>query len=960
VSRITAAIVWQSPGLLPLVALLAIAVGLGAGVLYLPQALRLRWRWRLTLLGLRLAALSALAASLLQPTFTRPARPHERAAIVVIIDHSRSMGIKDHQQRKPGEGRSQLVALADGLGLLNPGVRQRGEELSAAIAAAQSRLEELVRAHSELQYAVISGRGTSDATARRNAANAEFQAAASALAARRDKMDATSPMAKALQGLDDELRRQVPPPRRGDDDAWIASVRKALDTVAREALTFQAEADRALYYANAEVRATCDALASMSRLSLAEDALTHPGSGLLSNLPRDVPVYGFAIGGSADGAVSLPLFGPAGQPVRRLLLAPSATGVADLAATVRAALDQMGSVPVQAVVLLSDGRQVAARGGAGSEAAYATAAKSPPAVGVPVYAVAAAAPLAAPKDLSLSHVTVHSSVVLGQPFTVRARLHGVGLGGGANVVEVRCAVGRRQAVYPVGAPALIAWDAARLAVESALGAKRYTLNGASASTEVEFQLRADLPGAQPLTLDLADLEGEITAENNVVERWVKVCPRPTRVMLLATAPSWEYRYLRDAIRSTHGEFNLSAKTVGSDGSFAAIPPQQILEQDVVVLLDVPVAALSAAQQDAIYRVASDRGGGVVLATGSGEHLPVEYTAKPLVDLLPVPPPSSTAVASAAAAPPPADQVPWSWPWRTWAGENPTYRFAPWTSNSGGNLSPWSAASPIRWDALPPLYRYLPITPLRTGARPLLIERQTGETVAAEMPVGTGKAVLIGLDETWRWRYKGGTAAAAHDQVWLDLIRALADPPYAVVGKRMSLDVSRAAVSAGEAVEVRARLADDNDATSGHTPAAMDLQILRGDEVIRTQSLPATSAGRYKGTLLGLPVGDYRLEAQVGGVTAAESLSYPLHVIGQYDAELEDPSGDRESLRRIVEASGGRLLALEQMRDLPPLLAAQARQPAAVTVRLWDSSYLFVFVVACFAAEWAVRKRMGLA
>jgi hypothetical protein len=947
-----AAIVWQSAGLLPLVALLAIAVCLGAGVLYLPQARRLRWRWRLTLLALRLAALAALAASLLQPSFTRPAQPRERAAIVVIVDHSRSMGIKDRQQRKSAAGRSQLVALADGLGLLKPGVRQRGEELATAIAAAQSRLEELVRAHSELQYAVISGRGTSDATARRNAASAEFQAAASALASRRDKVNAKGAMARVLQGLEDELHRQ---PADRDDDAWIASVRKALDAVAKEAETFQASADGALYDTIANVRQTCDALAAMSRLGLVQEALTHAGSGLLSNLPRDVPVYGFAIGGSPDGAVSVPLFGPGGQPVRRLLLSPSATGVSDLAAGVRATLDQMGSVPVQAVVVLSDGRQVGARADA--------AGKSPPAVSVPVYAVAAAAPLAAPKDLSLSHVTVPASVVVGEPFTVRARLRGVGLGGGANVIEVRCAVGRRQDVYPVGSPALIAWDAARLAVESALGAKRYTLNGTSASTEVEFELRADEPGAQPLTLDLADLEGEITAENNVVERWVKVCPRPSKVMLLAAAPSWEYRYLRDAIRGTHAGFELTAHTAGSDGSFAAVSPQQILQQEVVVLMDVPAAALSAPQQDAIYRVASQRGGGIVLAAGPGDHVPNEYAAKPLVDLLPVPAPTSTAVASAASAalPPLAEQTPsWSWTWRNWAGETPTYRFVPWANESGGgsSLGPWSV-SQIRWDALPPLFRYLPITPLRAGARPLLIERQSGETVAAQMPVGAaGKAVLIGLDETWRWRYRGGSAV--HDQVWIGLIGALADPPYAAVGRRLSLDVSRAAVSAGEAVEVRAKLADDDD-DGKHAPATatIELRILRGDEVIRTQSLPLTSTGRYRGTVLGLPAGDYRLEAPAGGA-AAEAISYPLHVIGQYDSELEDPSGDRESLRRIVEASGGRLLALEQMRDLPPLLASHARQPATVTVRLWDSSYLFVFVVACFAAEWAVRKRMGLA
>src|SRR5207302_1061243 len=149
----------------------------------------------------------------------------------------RGMGIKDRQPRKPlsPASRAQLVALADGLGLLKPGVRQRGDEMARAIAAAQARLEELVRANSELQYAVISGRGTSDATARLHAATTDFQSAAAALAVRRQNLNANSGMSKALVALQDELNRKR---TDGDDDAWIASARKALDIVAQEADTF--------------------------------------------------------------------------------------------------------------------------------------------------------------------------------------------------------------------------------------------------------------------------------------------------------------------------------------------------------------------------------------------------------------------------------------------------------------------------------------------------------------------------------------------------------------------------------------------------------------------------------------------------------------------------------------------------------------------------------------------------
>ena len=40
--------------------------------------------------------------------------------------------------------------------------------------------------------------------------------------------------------------------------------------------------------------------------------------------------------------------------------------------------------------------------------------------------------------------------------------------------------------------------------------------------------------------------------------------------------------------------------------------------------------------------------------------------------------------------------------------------------------------------------------------------------------------------------------------------------------------------------------------------------------------------------------------------------------------------------------------------------ARLRQPRTAEIDLWDSAYLFLFVISCFVAEWALRKRLGLA
>lgn len=917
---LVAALTWQYLRAFPLVALLTGVLVLGAIVFYLPQSGPLQRRWKIVLPGLRLAALAVLAVSLMQPVITRSPTPAEMGTIVIVVDHSHSMGIVD-QQRRP----AQLVALADGLGRLPAGLRSRGDELNRAVRDVRDKFDEVSTAQSRLTFAMISGRSTLDAAAQLSAAFPKLDSAASALVARRTSLNPKSPMALALENLQKQMHR---PRDAGQTEAWLLAMRTSLDATATAAEAFQANADQVLYNTNPAVRAICAELRGLSRFGLVDQAITHPATGLLSNLPSQMPVYGFAVG---DEVTPLPLRA-AGRPVRRLLLDTESSG-ADLAAGIRAALDSLGGAPVDAVVLFSDGRRAAGK-----------APGSSPAVGAPVFAVAVASP-ASSLDWSLSHVSAPDGVYAGEPFTVRARVHGVGMRIGAQV-DVRCTAGEATIAPPIAvAPLNAAWAAALGAIEAALlesPPKRVTL-GADLSAEVEFEMKLDEPGARRLTLRLPEVASEITSENNVVERWVKVYPRKWKVALLAAAPSWDYRAVRDALGARSG-VELYTEVMGDDS--CTLSADGFLQQDTVVLFDVAAESLDAHQWNAVRSLAGERGGTVALVAGS-EHLPAEYHHEPMADLLPY-----WIETGAAQSAPDLDNKP---AWRTWQGEDPVYRFGPPEDQSRGpRLAAVDLADRRAWTSLPPLYRYLQLPQLKPVARPLLVERETNEPVVTEMPLGAGRVLFVALDETWRWRHKVGPAL--QESLWMQLLRDRADPPCAATVGRLSLDIGKAAVAPGEAIDVRVKLLDAAGGAA-RTPSA-ELRVLRGGATVRTQTIAPSEAapGRCAGTLMGLPAGTYTLEARVDD----QVVQYPLHVVRQYEAELEDPSGDRAALERIVTASGGRLMSLEQLRELPALLTGVASDARPVTLRLWDSSYLFAFVVACFAAEWAMRKRLGLA
>lgn len=78
------------------------------------------------------------------------------------------------------------------------------------------------------------------------------------------------------------------------------------------------------------------------------------------------------------------------------------------------------------------------------------------------------------------------------------------------------------------------------------------------------------------------------------------------------------------------------------------------------------------------------------------------------------------------------------------------------------------------------------------------------------------------------------------------------------------------------------------------------------------------------------------------------------------AELANLSGDENRLRRIAGATGGEMLRIEDVAELPDKIrAAGEKLPGFFEYPIWDSGYLLAFVVGCFGVEWALRKRLGL-
>src|SRR5262249_33097453 len=150
---------------------------------------------------------------------------------------------------------------------------------------------------------------------------------------------------------------------------------------------------------------------------------------------------------------------------------------------------------------------------------------------------------------------------------------------------------------------------------------------------------------------------------------------------------------------------------------------------------------------------------------------------------------------------------------------------------------------------------------------------------------------------------------------------------------------------------------------------LPLRIYRGESeasMVREVTLGSLQdgSGRYEANVSGLPVGRDTLHVDPPEDPTLESRAEPvtlgITVAPHLESEMADLSGDERLLRRIADASGGAFLPFDQFSALPRRLNEnREKQNPLVEYTLWDSPYLFGFVLASLSAEWALRKKFGL-
>jgi hypothetical protein len=674
-------------------------------------------------------------------------------------------------------------------------------------------------------------------------------------------------------------------------------------------------------------RRRSDRLEEITRFDLARSVLTGPGSDLLERLKRsgrvEAHLFSSQLGpvlGGTDGVASQ--------------AQGSSTRLGDV---LRQLLARYRGQAVNAVVLLSDGRSTA--GEDPLAAARLAGDAHPP---VPIYPIPVGTD-APSRDLVVRSLHGADWVVLGgDPWVLRAVVAVDGGGEGVEPTEARIRLLREEEL-----------------VEE----RTVTLPPAVSGEEIVFRELPKEVGPATYTVEAVPLPGEWLVRNNRMRKRIRVVDQKMKVLYVEGYPRWQYRKLVALLERNREVFDGSCLLLSADADWpqpGSLPvrgleclddPRQFRERyDLVLLGDVDPLHPELQSGNRLSNLAEfvREGGGLVLLAGP-RHMPQGYRSTVLEDLFPFRMAGGMAGEDA-------------WSLRQ---PLPPFRFLP---TDRGMVSPWMALgeSPEEsrrlWGGFPAMHRFFRVE----GVKPLavvLAEHPSERTLRGDpvpLLVRGGprdRCLFLGVEESWRWGWGYPEENGGHpfNRFWGGVLRTLAMEKMMEGADQISLTVQNERIGVGDSVSVRVRI---GEGAARKDPFLLRLRRPDGseEEVPCLPSQEASGSSVYEGTFLVREAGVHRL----GCATPKGERIEEEFDAGAFTAEFDNPRVDRVLLEGVAEASGGRMVSLDRLEELPDWIRARVRTVRQRTGHpLWGSPALFGVFCLLITAEWLLRRRCRL-
>lgn len=471
------------------------------------------------------------------------------------------------------------------------------------------------------------------------------------------------------------------------------------------------------------------------------------------------------------------------------------------------------------------------------------------------------------------------------------------------------------------------------------------LPAGSAVTTVSVPLTLSQAGEQELRFTLDPKVGEQELRNNTRTRLIDVSGRQSSVLYVEGEPRWEFKFMRRALdhdpgvrlttllrTSTNGYYRQGLARADELADGFPTNRAQLYAYDALIVGSIPAAWFTPEQLQMIHDFVSERGGTLLMLAGPNGLGDGGWGNSAVGGVLPTALPAGASFH------------------RVRVPASPTLR---------GRATPMlqfsddPAQNQRLWQELPPLEDYQDLGAPRLAATTWLSLRagEHEQPLFVGQPYGRGRSMILATGGTWRWRMGLPSDDHRHEQFWRQLMRALvADVPT-------SFQLS--ATVRGSVVQLRAEVRDASFKPQDDVVVRAVARSPDSNDVI-TLLRVANQPGVYQADYSPSRSASYVIEATA---ERGDSVVGAGRTTVRFEPESEEFFSLRQNrplLQRLAEVTGGRYWQTDSLSQLPAAIRAS---PAGIVQQqvlpLWNAPLGWMLLLGLKALEWLLRRRWGV-
>ncbi|MFB0526416.1 MAG: glutamine amidotransferase, partial [bacterium] len=463
------------------------------------------------------------------------------------------------------------------------------------------------------------------------------------------------------------------------------------------------------------------------------------------------------------------------------------------------------------------------------------------------------------------------------------------------------------------------------------------------------------------TVSVPSYSGEISFANNRKDFTLQVLRDKIRILYICGQPSWEYKFLRTALKSDPSIELVSFIILRNPENISIVPENQlslipfptteiftkeIFNFDLLIFENFTYTRFGIPRTylENIRKFVMETGGGFLMIGGDNSFARGGYKGTPIEEILPVEMEDVS-----------GNIIDGKFKMLTREATHPILRLS---DKLGENSQIWEGMPEL--DGCNRLSKAKPDA-IILGVHPLVKNKYGNLVILAVWEKGKGRVMSMASNSTWRWsfqaRARGGTGAY-YERFWHQAVHWLVKSPQL---KLVHLSTDKKTYAKKEEILLSVRVFNRYYRPSEHGRVYVELVDPSGKRIDLGSALPRDRPGEHGTSYLAEEEGKYTFTATAregSKVLGADTVSCKVAIpsLEWENAQLNEPL-----LKELSDLTKGRYFHISSIES-EEIILPEIRETTPVVkkvVAVWNNPSIFILLCVLLGIEWYIRRRSGM-